>query len=381
MKIVYNKIVDIFMLVIILIISPILWAATDEGKDIKPSSKGEYIIKKGDTLWEISATYLKNPFLWPKIWKENKYILDPNLIYPGNRLNLTPMPKSEEIAKKERIEGKEELPISKDKEKVTPRTEEIEKRLEEEKVSPEKPIETYSSLPVTKDQGSIQQMLPEKPKKGEGFLSDYIISDGIDGGLILGSGDNRNLLGTMDRVYIKTPKGETPNVGDSYTVIRRVKRVIHPKTGRPIGNLIRVLGTIKVVDVSEGLVTAEIIRSDDYITKGDLLIHYEPSSEVSSTIVQEKGRLIGYIVEARDDKEAIGQFDIVYIDRGREDGVSSGDNFHIYREKDRISENLSDEGAIGRIRILSIQEKTSTAEVIKSSDAIEKGYIVERIVK
>lgn len=377
----YNKTLDIFMLVIILLNSPILWAATDEGKDIKPSREDEYIIKKSDTLWEISGTYLKNPFLWPKIWKENKYISDPDLIYPGNRLNLPPMPKSEEIAEKERIEGKEELPISKDKEKVTPRTEEIKKRLEEEKVSPEKPVETFSPIPATRDQGPIQQMPEEKPKKEAGFLTDYIIPDAVNGGSILGSVDNHTLLGTMDRVYIKTPKGETPIVGDSYTVIRRVKRVIHPKTGRPIGNLIRVLGTIKIVDASEGLVAAEIIRSDDYISKGDLLIHYEPSTEVSSTIVPENGRLIGYIVEARDGKEAIGQFDIVYVDRGREDGVSSGDNFLIYREKDRTSENLSTERAIGWLRILSTQEKTSTAEVIKSYDTIEKGYIVERAIK
>ncbi len=45
-----------------------------------------YTIKQGDTLWDISNAYLKDPFLWPFVWKANLYITNPDLIYPGNKL-------------------------------------------------------------------------------------------------------------------------------------------------------------------------------------------------------------------------------------------------------------------------------------------------------
>ena len=50
------------------------------------SEKSPYTIKKGDTLWDISEGRLKNPFLWPYIWDKNRYIKNPDLIYPGRLL-------------------------------------------------------------------------------------------------------------------------------------------------------------------------------------------------------------------------------------------------------------------------------------------------------
>ena len=47
-----------------------------------------YTVKKGDTLWDISATKLENPFNWSLIWKQNPTIKDPDLIYPGQALNV-----------------------------------------------------------------------------------------------------------------------------------------------------------------------------------------------------------------------------------------------------------------------------------------------------
>ena len=53
-----------------------------------------YIIKQGDTLWDIANTFLKDPFLWPFIWKANPSITNPDLIFAGNKLvipSLTPI--------------------------------------------------------------------------------------------------------------------------------------------------------------------------------------------------------------------------------------------------------------------------------------------------
>jgi len=47
-----------------------------------------YIVKEGDTLWDLSDEFLKDPFAWPDLWENNRHIQDPHWIYPGDSLYL-----------------------------------------------------------------------------------------------------------------------------------------------------------------------------------------------------------------------------------------------------------------------------------------------------
>src|SRR3972149_7812428 len=67
-------------------------------EQVKDRNTSDYTIKKGDTLWDISETFLNNPFHWPYIWENNDYIRNPDLIFPGNRIIIPP--------------DKEEAPVS-----------------------------------------------------------------------------------------------------------------------------------------------------------------------------------------------------------------------------------------------------------------------------
>ena len=53
-----------------------------------PAGANVHTIATGETLWGLADQNLKNPYLWPQIWDQNRYVLDSHWIYPGDPIVL-----------------------------------------------------------------------------------------------------------------------------------------------------------------------------------------------------------------------------------------------------------------------------------------------------
>lgn len=62
--------------------------ATGSNIPLTADAPEQYTVKPGDTLWDISKVFLREPWYWPEIWYVNPQVRNPHLIYPGDVLKL-----------------------------------------------------------------------------------------------------------------------------------------------------------------------------------------------------------------------------------------------------------------------------------------------------
>lgn len=62
--------------------------ATGSNIPLTADAPDEYVVKTGDTLWDISKVFLRDAWYWPEIWYVNPQVANPHLIYPGDKLKL-----------------------------------------------------------------------------------------------------------------------------------------------------------------------------------------------------------------------------------------------------------------------------------------------------
>lgn len=324
-----------------------------------PEAAASYTIKRGDTLWDISNTFYKDPFLWPFIWKANPYITNPDLIYPGNKLampSLAPIERAIQAPAAAET-GEEGIGALQKKRAETAR----EKPGEEEAVTTGKLI-----LP----EEMATPIIDKYAMLNAGYVGDDESKD-----VIVGGAEPKRNFSYDDIVYVNIRSTEDVNIGDKYVMFNRLNKVKHPVTGREYGRLIKILGILRITAKDKpGMYTARITLSFDVSGKGTMLMPYQEPSPIYDTPQTKTKDIAGYILEVMDGRTINGQHDIVYLDKGSAEGVEPGDRFVVYTgpEEENLPRKL-----VGETQVILVKEHTSTAVVRKSTNVLIKGDQVE----
>lgn len=305
----------------------------------------DYTVLKGDTLWDISGKELSDYFLWPKVWKENPEIKNPDRIYPGQKIKI-PL----HLLQKEVQPSAEPIVIKKPEPKVLATKPEIKK-------------ETEAKIIPKKKNYIVNKHI---------FLASGYISDTIPNvGYIKDTPTGRTIIGKDDYAFIKVKK--PVQKGDKFYIFHVMEKVKHPKTGKKLGYLIDVVGTAEVVG-QEKNDDPKIIITQAYtdISTGYYLDDYY---EVKPPVEPENPRtpdVNGYIVASKHLHLINVPYDIAYIDRGTRDGLQTGDLLATLEQGKHIIYN-------GLLQVINPREKTSTVIIKKSTDALTKGDPVTKV--
>ncbi len=298
----------------------------------------EYIVEKFDTLWGISSTKLEDAFLWPKLWNVNPHIENPDLIYPGTRIIL---PSREELMRMPAIETKI-IPIA--------------RKHREQKIKESEYKTNWEYAPLMEKKYIIEKNL----YIASGWIADKFPSIGE----LTFSPMNRKITGMDDIVYIKY-NGDITSEKRVFA-IKDIKVVEHPISGKKIGHQIRITGILEVIGMDQNMTKATVINSFEDIQIGDGLLPYQ---EMEPPLLPDSARtpdIHGYIIESHMNTYLLGEGDIIFLDKGKNDGLEIGDVFSVLSEPPT-------ESPIGKIQIISLQPTTSGAVLVDSTQEITIG--------
>jgi hypothetical protein len=327
-----------------------------------PEGAAYYVIEKGDTLWDLSRRFLNSPYLWPQIWDQNKYIRDAHWIYPGDPLLLP------EVALVARKAGEAGVPGE-------PGLGEA-----EEEAGPLPP-----GLPKGARVGPGGDILYPAIEEMALLCAHYILPSPEDMDLhVIGSEHGATKLAFAERDILYLNKGSNGGLkpGDAFTLHHLSNDVKHPVSTKKIGTVIETTGVIRVLLVEESAATAVVERACGDVHEGDyalpaaapsvpLIIRRPPPDRLTPPT----GKARGYVVAIAEDSMIAGENHLLSVDLGSADGLTPGSTLAVF--KVMYPTVPTSRNVLGEIAVVSTRERTATARVIHSADAIMPGDQVE----
>jgi hypothetical protein len=339
--------------------------------DLKPDHPERYVVQKGDTLWDISKRFLKDPWRWASVWKINEQIKNPHLIYPGDVIVLT------------YVEGKPQLGV-----------------LREEKVAAPAapapaPAPAAAPAPVAPPAGeappgmkvekleprvhaeAIKQPIPTiSPEVIAPFLTQPLVvsrSELRDAGYVTIGLDDRRALGDGSEFYARGLKDKET---EYYQVFRQGPALKNPDTGEVLGYEAMYLGDARLLepgDPAKLVVTSvkqEILPTDRLVAAPEkaALPYYFPRAP--------EKEVHGWILSAINGLREFGPNTIVAISLGQRDGMEEGNVLrimrHVGQDTDPVTNRrykLPDEST-GLLMVFRVFDKVSYALIMEAKQPV-----------
>jgi LysM domain len=287
--------------------------------NLQETAPDRYTVQKGDTLWDISGKFLKEPWRWPELWRLNKdQIKNPHLIYPGDVIVLD--------------RGSMRLSITESTRKLTPRVrgEQIEEAIPS---IPPSAIEPWLSRPLVIEEGG----LAGAPR-------------------IVATEEGRYNIGTGSRAFV-SGIGASPE--KAWLIYRQGAPLVDPDTNRVLGFEAIYLGAARVIRAGEPA-TVFVTQAAQEIGPGDRLIPAgkpelltyvpkAPEKDIRGRVIAVYGgrsdvSLLGAVspalatpqpvasVAGFDTRREAGPLMIVSMNRGAKDGLTPGDVLALNRD-------------------------------------------------
>jgi hypothetical protein len=307
---------------------------------------GTHTVRKGDTLWGLSATYFRNPWHWPKLWALNPSITNPHWIYPGDVIKLTA--------------GTPEAPVAE-----TPTA---------EAPKPEQP------KLIGRPQLTSQPLFLRQ----NGFVEPGELEKAAT---IVGSKEEKIMLATLDDAYVQFTDKQPLEVGQKYSIYKPIRPVKHPQTGKKLGEIVEIFGEAQVKAVTDGKIARVVITdATDTIERG---YRVGPLRRTFKQVPPKKADrdLAAVVVATLRPVELVGTDMLVFIDRGEKDGVELGNQFQIVRRGDGyqpllwrgepIDDKRFPREVVGQVEVIDLRDRIATGWVTRSTKEARVGDRVE----
>jgi hypothetical protein len=315
-------------------------AFSQSGSPLADDHPNEYTVQVGDTLWDIAAKFLKDPWYWPEIWYINPEIVNPHLIYPGDVLGLV------------YVEGRQMVaPI----------------RASTHRLSP-----TARATPLTEAVTSVSY------DDIAAFLSTGAIlqRDQVDElPYLLATKGDHLVAAAGNTVYIR--RNSSDELGQRFNIVQVGDELIDPDDNKVIGYQGKIVGAGTLRRGGDPA-TMAITESSQEAKQGDLLIPIETNLPLNFFPKAPSTNVDGRIISVVGGVSQIGQYMVVVLNRGSGDGLSVGDVLTVFQDGAEVVDHveggtvkLPDESA-GTVMVFKTFGEISYALVMEATTAIHK---------
>ncbi len=301
-----------------------------------------YTVVKGDTLWDISNTFLKNPWMWPEIWHVNPQIENPHLIYPGDVIKLI------------YLDGRPRITVDRNRVvKLSPKVRVIDES------------EAISSIPLDR----INNFLSRSRVVGVGELekAPYMLA-GEGRRLVVGKGDRGYARGDFD-----------PDIG-AYGIYRKGVTFKDPETKESLGVQALDIASASMRALEEGdvegkgddIATLYVTRSNEEVRAGDRLL-VEEERAIDSTFFPSSpdSEVTGEIIAVEGGVTQVGKYDVIVINRGQREGMKVGNVLAVYQRGERVKDRIRGD------RVTLPDERAGLMMIFRTFEKLSLGILLE----